>query len=156
MTCSAAREWRRANRRFRALTARILPEVLTLYTFEFFVSFMGLLIGVPLLLGLTLPLSLIALLPTGVFHVYAAALVLGAATVAAGLKYRRPLALASGLQLLGGSYLVYGIAVLAVSGSVGFLAFGMYACVGVLCFIRSSHFRRLVDIQLGARRLEKK
>lgn len=143
-----------AHARFRARTAHLLPPALTNYPFEVLAAFLGLIVGLPLLAGLAAPTSLVTILPAFGYWAYAVALVLGGGTTAVGLRTKHPLALASGLQLLGGSYVVYGLATVAVAGwAVAWLSFGAYAVLGGLAIIRALHFRRLVDIQRGATHL---
>ena len=140
--------------KFRERLARFIPDVVTNYPFEIFASFVGLVIGLTLLAGLVSPGSLTALLPLFVYWAYAVALVLGSLTVAWGLRKRHPLVLASGLQLLGGSYAVYALAVVAVAGwSTAFAAFAAFLGIALVCLVRSLHFRRLIDIARGATNL---
>lgn len=147
--------WLKARARFRERAARFVPRVAVYYPFEILVCVVGFLMGLPLILGLARPTSLLLLLPAVVYIAYALMLVVGAATVAGGLrKQEHPLALASGLQLLGGCYGVYALAVVALSGwAVGWVTFTAFTILGLLCFARSSYFRRLVDIQTGAANL---
>src|SRR5207244_3581493 len=102
-------ETRRA--RVREFVARHIPNALTNYPFEVLSSILGLLVGIPLLLGLAAPTSLVVMLPSIGYWAYAVALVLGGGTTAVGLRTKHPMVLASGLQLLGGSFGVYGLAV---------------------------------------------
>lgn len=148
--------WHQSRCRFRAHVARRTPDVVTLNPFESLVAFIGLLIGITLLLGIAAPTSLVLLLPKAAYYVYAVALCLGGGTVAYGLRGgMRPLALAAGLQLLGGAFGIYGIATIALAGwATAALALAAYGALGLLCLIRAQHFRRLIDIQRGARRLE--
>ncbi len=140
-----------ATASFRERLSRLIPSALTNYPFEVLAAFIGLCIGLPLLVGLAAPTSLVILLPSIGYWAYTVALVLGGATTAVGLKTKHPLVLASGLQLLGGSFLVYGLATAALSGfATAWLAFGAYAVLGVIALVRSLHFRRLLDIQRGA------
>lgn len=148
--------WTRVRTKLRARAARHTPRLVTNYPFEVFATLVGLIIGLPLLVGLAAPTSLVVLLPTVAYWIYAAALVLGSATVAIGLKMPHPLVIASGIQLLGGSYAVYGLAVVALAGwAIAWSSFACFIVLGVVCTMRASHFRRLVDIQEGARRLSK-
>lgn len=148
---------RASSRRFRELAARVTPKTVVEYPFEVFVSALGFIIGIPLLTGLARPESLALLLPHLAYIAYGVALVLGAVTVAVALKRRHAGALASGLQLLGGSFAVYALAVVAVAGwVVGWAAFAAFFCLGLVTLIRTQHFRRLIDIQIGARRLRRR
>lgn len=157
MTASVNRRWKGFRRAVRAKLARFTPTIVTSYPFEVFVTALGLIIGVPLVLGLAAPTSLVVLLPTFMYWAYAVAVILGACTVGVGLRTKHALVLAAGLQLLGGSFMVYALAVVAVAGwPSGFLAFAAFASLGLVCLIRSAHFRRLIDIQIGARQLEDK
>ncbi len=151
------RRWKTLRASLRAKIAHVVPDVVTLYPFEVFVAALGLIVGVGLVLGLAAPTSLVMLLHNVMYWAYAAALLLGGGSVALGLKVRLPLALASGLQLLGGSFIVYAIAVIAVVGlTAGFMGAAAFTVLGLVCLIRASYFRRLVDIQRGARLLERK
>lgn len=139
------------GRRFRERLSRFIPYALTNYPFEVLAAFVGLFIGLPLLLGLAAPTSLVVLLPNVGYWIYASTIVLGASTIGLGLHFRNSMAVASGLQLLGGSFLIYGLAVVALSGfAVAWLSFGAYTIFGVLSWVRALHFRRLLDIQKGA------
>ncbi len=153
----AAEVWEHKMAYGRELLANLVPKALINYPFEVIASFLGLVIGLPLLIGLAAPTSLVVLLPSFGYWAYASALVIGGATAAVGLRTRHPLVLASGLQLLGGSYIVYGLAVVALSGfTVAWLSFGAYLAFGGLCMIRALHFRRVVDIQRGATALRER
>jgi hypothetical protein len=148
--------WLRGRARLRENLSRFVPRVAVYFPFEILVAVIGFLMGFPLLTGLARPTSLLLLLPAVAYTAYAVALVLGSLTVALGLRGRQhPLALASGLQLLGGSYIVYGLAVVALSGwIIGWVGFTAFFILGLLCLARSSYFRRLIDIQTGACSLE--
>lgn len=137
--------------------SRFVPKAITNYPFEILACLIALIIGVPLVLGIAAPTSLLALLPMAAYLAYCVALILGGATLAVGLRVRNAFVIASGLQLLGGSFGVYGLAVIAVSGvATGWLAFGAYCLLSLLAFVRALHFRRLVDIQEGATRIRDK
>lgn len=137
--------------------SRLIPKAITNYPFEFLAFLVALFIGFPLVAGIAAPTSLLALLPTVAYWAYCAALLLGGATLAVGLRLRNAFVIASGLQLLGGSFGVYGLAVVAVAGlASGWLAFGAYTLLSLLSFVRALHFRRLVDIQEGATRIRDK
>ncbi len=140
--------------RLRERVAGRLPTVLTNYPFEVIVTFIALVIGLPLLCGLVAPTSLVVLLPSIGYWAYAAALVLGGIFTGVGLRLKSSAALSSGLQLLGGSYAVYGLATVALSGfATAWLAFGAFFGLGLVALVRALHFRRLLDIQEGATRL---
>ena len=96
--------------RLRERSDRLTPTVVTNYPFEVIVTFIALLIGLPLILGLVSPTSLVVLLPAFGYWAYAIALMLGGSTLAVGLRSQSPLLLASGLQLCGGSFAVYALA----------------------------------------------
>lgn len=151
-----ADRWDVWRTRLRETLAHYTPHTLTYYPFEVLASMVGLLVGLPLLLGLAAPTSLVLLLPDAVYWLYAVMVSVGAGTTAVGLHARNSLVLASGLQLLGGSYLVYALATVAISGfSVAWLVFGAFSTLGLLCVVRASHFRRLLDIQKGATNIER-
>lgn len=143
--------WIRGRARFREWASHAVPSVAVFYPFEILALVVGFIMGVPILLGFARPTSLILLLPVVAYVAYSAMLVIGSLTITIGLRNRHPLVLASGLQLLGGSYIVYGLAVVALGGWAiawgGFTAFGI---LGLLCLARSSYYRRLIDIQTGA------
>ena len=149
-----ADRWDVWRTRLREVVSHYTPHVLTYYPFEILATIVGLLVGITLLLGLVAPTSLALLLPDVVYWAYAAGVTIGGVTTAVGLYTKNSLVLAPGLQLLGGSYGVYALAVIAVSGFVsGGVAFGAFLILGLLCFVRASHFRRLLDIQRGATNL---
>lgn len=150
---SKAGDWQRLKARWRERLAHVTPDVLTLYPFEVLATTVGLLMGGPVLLGLARPESIVYLLPAAAYYSWSAALVIGAAIVAAGLKKTRPLVLASGLQLLGGNFCVYAVAVVKVAGwEHAWVAFTAFIVLWILSWARSFHWRRIVDIQLGAQR----
>lgn len=149
-----AERWDSRLARLRERVAHVTPRVVVGYPFEVFAASVGLIIGLPLLVGLAAPTSLVVLLPSFIYWVYAVMLVLGAGTTAVGLRTKHPLILAPGLQLLGGSYLVYALATVAVAGwAIAWAAFGCFCALGLVSLVRSSYFRRLIDIQKGASRL---
>lgn len=140
--------WARRRAALRKSASRLTPNVVVYYPFEVFAGFVGFVFGFPLLLGIVAPTSLLLLLPAFAYWLYAIALVLGSLIVGIGLRKRNPFALASGLQLLGGCYFVYGIAAAVVMGiSVAFAGLSAFVSFGAICLIRATHFRRLIDIQ---------
>ncbi len=146
--------WDSWRARFRERIAHRTPRVIVDYPFEVFATTVGLLIGLPLLIGFAAPTSLVVLLPSAVYWIYAVMLFLGACTTAVGLRTKHSLILAPGLQLLGGSYCVYALATVAVAGwTVAWATFGCFGGLGLVSLIRSSYFRRLIDIQKGATKL---
>lgn len=135
----------------------VIPGSVTNYPFEVMVGVIALLMGLPFLLGTTAPASLVALVGVVAFRAWAAALTLGGLTVLAGLRLPsrpNPLILAAGLQLAGGSFFVYALAVLIVLGSAGWTGLVAYGLLCLLSMARATHFRRIVDIQKGATRLQ--
>ncbi len=150
-----ADRWDAWRTHLREMQARYTPHILTFYPFEVLATVVGLLVGLTLLLGIVAPASLALVLPSVVYWAYAVGVTIGGVTTAAGLWTKNNLILAPGLQLLGGSYGVYALAVLATSGfATGGVAFGAFILLGLLCLIRATHFRRLIDIQKGATRLK--
>lgn len=140
----------------REKVAHVTPRVLIDFPFEILATSVGLLIGLPLLIGLAAPSSLVLLLPAVVYWIYAVMLVIGAVTTAVGLRTGHMMILAPGLQLLGGSYIVYALATVAVAGwGIAWAAFGCFSVLGLISLLRSSYFRRLIDIQRGATRLRR-
>lgn len=146
--------WNGFRRSLREKIAHVTPRTVVTYPFEVLAACVSFIVGVPILAGLARPESLALLLPPVAYVAYGVALVLGAITVAVSLHRRRALGLSSGLQLLGGSFCVYAFAVIAVAGwSAAWAAFAAFLVLGLVSLIRSSHFRRIVDIQDGADRL---
>ncbi len=140
--------------RCRETLAHYTPRALTYYPFEVLAIVVGLLVGLTLLTGVVAPTSLAILLPNVVYWAYAVGVTVGGVTSAIGLWTDNPLILAPGLQLLGGCYWVYALATLAASSfAVAGFAFGAFSVLGLLCIVRASHFRRLLDIQRGATNL---
>lgn len=153
----AARRWDAARRKLREQAAQLTPRVLTCYPFEVLAAVIALLMGLPFLLGTVAPATLVGLVGSIAFNVWAAALTLGGATVAVGLRIGdrpSPLVVASGLQLLGGCFGVYAIAVGAALGGAGLTGLTAFGVLCVLSWVRATHFRRVVDIQKGARHLQ--
>lgn len=152
--------FRRASDLRRALrekAAHVTPRTVVEYPLEVFVSFLGLIIGIPLLAGLARPESLALLLPPVAYIAYSLALILGGLTVAVSLRRDHAAGLASGIQLLGRSFVVYAFAVAAVAGwAKAWAAFACFFVLGIICLARAGHFRRLIDIQIGARRLRRR
>lgn len=141
--------------------SRLIPDVLTEYPYEFLVGAVALVLGLPFLLGATAPVSLLGLVGSVAFHVWAGALVLGGITVLAGLYLPAipstlTLILAAGLQLTGGAFGVYAIAAITVLGLAGWTSFAAYGLLSVLSFVRCHHFRRIADIQRGATQILQK
>lgn len=150
----ASRGWNGLRRAVREKVAHSTPTVLVMYPFEVFAAGLALIVGLPLLLGLAKPGSLVLLLPMIAYIAYAVSLCLGSIIVFVALARRHAYGLASGLQLVGGSYAVYALAVVLAAGwTTAWAAFAAFALLGLLCVLRSSHFRRLIDIKQGAQRL---
>jgi hypothetical protein len=152
-----ADRWDTWRVRLRERVYRHLPKFLTHYPFETVVAFVALLMGLPYLLGVAAPASLLALVGAVAFHFWASALAIGGATIAASMVMGdrpHPLVLASGLQLAAGAFAVYAIGVAAVLGFAGLTSITAYAMLSVISLIRATHFRRLIDIQKGATRLK--
>ena len=151
--------WDAKRARIRERISRWLPRVFLEFPFEVLVASVTLLMGLPFLLGTAAPASLLALVGSVAFHLWAAALVIGGGTVFAGLflpAYPNPQILAAGLQLAGGAFGVYAIGALAVLGLAGWTGFAAYILLALLAFVRCHHFRRIADIQRGAGQLLKK
>lgn len=150
-----SRRWDASRRRLREWASRHTPKILTGYPFEVLAASVAILMGLPFLLGTAAPASLVALVGTIIFHVWAAMLAIGGVTVAVALRVadRHPAALAAGLQLAGGCFGVYALAVLAVLGLAGWTGLAAYGLLCLLSFVRATHFRRIGDIQQGASNL---
>lgn len=151
-----AASWDARRARVREWAARRTPKVLTNYPFEILAGVIALLMGLPFLLGTVAPASLIGLVGPIGFYAWAAGLTIGGATTLVGLRVGdrpNPMIVAAGLQLAGGAFAVYAIAVVVVLGLVGWTAVSAYVLLALLSMVRASHFRRIVDIQKGARRL---
>lgn len=149
-----SQRWSQARRRIRERAAHLTPKVLTNFPFEVLVSVIAILMGLPFLLGTTAPASLVGLVGIVIFNVWAAMLVVGGLTVAVGLRIGdrpTPLVVAAGLQLLGACFGVYALAVVAVLGLAGWTGLVAYVLLCLLSLIRATHFRRIIDIQRGAR-----
>lgn len=155
MSAAGAR-WNERRRRWREKAAHLTPKVLTHYPFEVLAAVISLLLGGPLLTGLATSQVLLALVGPVPFYAWASGLVLGAVTAGVGLKIHNALVVASGLQLVGLGFLIFSIAIFAVVGGAGWANIIVFVCLGLLSLIRATHFRRVIDIQIGAsrRRLE--
>lgn len=152
---SARVRWDRMHRQGRKWLSRHTPVRLIEYPFETFSAFASLLIGVPIFLDFANPGSLMRLLPDWALFVYGIALLLGSATLACGLVRRQPLVMASGLQLLGGVWVVYALALtLSTNLQSAWAAFILFLGFGIVSLLRATHFRRVLDIQIGARKRE--
>lgn len=152
-------EWRGFRVGLRRFAAALTPKVVTIFPSEVIVCLIALLTGLPFLLGVAPPLSLITLVGQVPFTAWAAALTLGGSTVGLGLlipNYPSPRVVASGLSLVAGCFAVNAIAVVVVLGSSGLPVLAAYACLALVSMVRATHFRRVVDIQKEARRLQKK
>lgn len=149
----ALRRWNRWRVRQRERIAYVTPSWLTLYPFEVLALAVAFLMGAPVLLGFARPESMVFLLPAVAYYAWSTALVLGAATIVWGLRRLQPPTLASGLQLVGGCFGVYALAVIAKAGAErGWAAAAAFIILFVLCAARSLHFRRTTDIQLAVSR----
>lgn len=135
--------------------ARFIPQGFIEYPFEVFLTAASLIIGLPVLLGISEPGSLIAEIPLFAVIAWGVSLILGALTVAVGLiRPHRSDVLSSGLQLLGGAMCVYAVAQLV---ALPFVVIGassaLFLVAGLLALVRSLYFRRIIDIKKRARRL---
>lgn len=143
----------RKNRLRRRLAA-LIPTVLMEHPFEIYLVVSCLFIGASVLVGIVTAPSLNMIIPAYAMIAWGISLTLGSITVAISLLKKHAGMLASGLQLLGGAMFVYGIALMI---STGFASAGtsivLFLLAGALALIRSLYFRRLVDIEMGARRL---
>lgn len=148
--------YRNGRERLRAWASRRTPRILTQFPFEVLVAVIAICMGLPFLIGTAAPASLLAIVGTVFFHFWAAALVIGGGTIAIAMRIGErpnPLVLAAGLQLAGGCFAVYCLAIVAVLGLPGLTALVAYLALSLLSFVRATHFRRVVDIQEGAGRL---
>lgn len=147
----ASERWDRRRAKWRERIAHVTPMSLTLYPYEVLAITVGFLMGIPVLLGFARPESLVLLLPPLAYYVWSSLLVLGAGTVLWGLRKLNPPALASGLQLLGGCFGVYSLAVIKVAGfERGWAVSVAFFLLFILAWARALHFRRTTDIQVGA------
>lgn len=151
---AAAARWHAFRVRLRERVYRHIPAVVFTNGFEIVAVSVATLMSVPALLGLSTSAALIGLVGIVLFYAWAVTLALGAIALGAGLRSLNPNLLASGLQLTGGSFGVYTIALLAASGWGGVLAGAAFVVLALVAWLRSVHFRRLADIQVGATRLE--
>lgn len=152
----AVRKYNSTRRKLREKAALLTPKVLTNYPFEVLVVVIALCMGLPFLMGAAAPASLVSLVGNLAFLAWSFALTLGGITVAVGLRVGdrpNPLVVATGLQLLGGCFGVYALAVIAAMGLAGWTGLVAYGFLFLLSLVRATHFRRIVDIQRGARRL---
>ena len=149
-------DWPERKVRLRRWLSRRVPTPMIEYPFECYLSVAALLVGIPVLLGFSRPGSFVELVPQLALLMWAVSLVLGAITVGIALWKKHAGALASGEQLLGVAMITYGVATLI---SVGFTSAAavsaLFLLAGTLSFLRSLYFRRLIDIQIGARRLSR-
>ncbi|MDT8915771.1 hypothetical protein [Amycolatopsis sp. PS_44_ISF1] len=144
--------------RTREMAAHLTPKVITNFPFEVIVCLVAVLMGLPFLLGAGAPPSLLTLVGKAAFMVWSAALTVGGTTIAVGLRSPSrpyPLVVASGLQLTAGCFAVYAIAVFVVLHASGLAGLAAFASLSLVSLIRATHFRRIVDIQKGARRIRK-
>lgn len=152
-----SQSWDAWRARCRERVSRIVPRSVMEYPFEVMVGIIAVLMGLPFLIGTAAPASLIALVGTVAFYAWAAALTIGGVTVLAGLRLParpNPLITAAGLQLAGGAFGVYSIAIVVVLGTSGWAVLSAYVLLCIVSMIRASHFRRILDIQKGATRLQ--
>lgn len=154
---TASSHWDEHRARLRRKIGKFVPQSLIFYPFEIMVSIVALIMGVPFLVGLMAPATLIGLVGGFAFHLWAAALSIGGATILAGMALAprpHPLVAAAGLSLTAGCFAVYSLAVIVALGSGGWTGFTVYLLLSLVAFIRASYFRRIVDIQKGATRLQ--
>lgn len=135
--------------------SRFIPQGFIEFPFEVFLTAASLIIGIPVLIGISEPGSLVAEIPIFAVFAWGISLLLGALTVAFGLiKPHLPDVLSSGLQLLGGAMCVYGTAqLIALPFVVVGASSALFLIAGLLALVRSLYFRRIIDIKKRARRL---
>lgn len=148
------RRWKEGRVRLRERIYRHIPSVVFTNGFEIVAVTVAILMSVPALLGLSTSAALIGLVGIVLFYAWAATLAAGAVAIGTGLRNLHPALLASGLQLTGGSFAVYTIALVAASGWGGVIAGAAFVVLAVVATLRSMHFRRLADIQEGVKNLE--
>lgn len=140
--------------RFRERASKHIPGIVITHPFEIVAATVAILMSVPALVGLSTSAALIALVGTVLFYAWAATLAAGAIALGAGLRSLNPSLLASGLQLVSGSFAVYTLALVAINGFGGVIAGAAFIILALVALVRALHFRRLVDIQDGAKNLE--
>lgn len=150
-----ARRWEHGRRRLRERLSRHLPQVLITHPFEVVALVIAALMGIPVLLGLVESAALVALVGAVPLYAWATTLSIGSIVSAIGIKRSRPAVLASGLSMIGGSFLVYVLALVAVLGLGGALGAAAYLLLGIISIVRALHYRRILDIQEGATRLSR-
>lgn len=133
---------RRGTRRHRTFGQRVLwyiPSALVEYPFEVAMTSWGLVSGPAILLGVTHPPAAQAVMPMLVETAWAAAMLLGAATMAYGLWQGRYAGyVARGLALTGSVCLAYAGAILGYIGATGGLpTAGIFIAVGLLAYLRA-------------------
>lgn len=148
------RRWCEWRLRFRERASKRIPGIVITHPFEIVAATVAILMSVPALIGLSTSAALVALVGTVLFYAWAATLAAGAVALATGLRNLNPSLLASGLQLAGGSFAVYTLAVVAINGFGGVIAGAAFIILALVALVRALHFRRLVDIQEGAKNLE--
>jgi len=147
-------DWSDRRHAVRRVLSRLVPRVVSEYPFEVYVSIAALFIGVSVLVGLATAPSLNMIIPFAALIAWGISLVLGSITVSVSLLRRHAGGLASGHQLLGTAMITYAIALMVSTGfAAAATSITLFMLAGVLCWIRSLYFRRLLDIKLGARRL---
>lgn len=148
------RRWCLWRVRFREQVAHRIPAIFITHPFEIVAAVVAALMSAPALIGLSTSAALIGLVGVVLFYAWAATLAAGAIATSIGLHTLNPTTLASGLQLAGGSFAVYSLAVVAASGWGGVIAGAAFIMLALVSLIRALHYRRLLDIQAGAERQE--
>ncbi len=148
------RRWQAGRVRLRERIYRRIPGIVFTNGFEIVAVSVAALMSIPSLVGLSTSAALIGLVGVVLFYGWALTLAFGAIALGAGLRRLNPALLASGLQLTGGSFAVYTIALVASGGWGGVIAGAAFIVLAVVAALRSLHFRRLFDIHEGAKHLE--
>lgn len=114
-----------------------MPQCVIEYPFELLISVWGLVSGVALLTGVATPTSLTELMSPWTRIAWAAALTVGAGTVAVGLaRHRYGTSVARGLILLAAACLSYSVGLAALGVADTIPALPLVVAVGLLCLVR--------------------
>lgn len=139
----------RRRRSRRESIAFRLPVAVLEYPFECFTAIGALIMGVALVLGLTRPGSVAALLPAAGVTVWGASLILGGSTILIGLAGRRiPAVMAAGLRLVSVLFLIYAVSIVYILGfrQAG-LSAALFTLIGGLAAFRAFYLRTLAAVE---------
>jgi len=123
------------------------------YPLEVALSAWGLFSAPPILLHLTDPPSLSAVMPEWLRMVWAASMLLAALTMVLGLHLRHfSTSVARGMVLLATTCAIYGGCIVALNGWDGAASGGLLIVLGGLCHLRAGWLRRRRDILTAVHR----